>query len=89
MVWGLIFGLPILGAIVGAIVIYFDYVNEEDKIRKTKIIDTRVTGITGTVNRYIKRETTFVVYYKDGTHKIVKVMNGGMEYKMYLKYLEI
>ena len=89
MEWGFAFGLITVGAIVCAILIWVDSVNEESKILKTKILKTDTVGTVGIIHTRICRETTFVVYYKDGTHKIVTEATGNMGYKMYLKYLEV
>ena len=60
-----------------------------DDIVRTKIINVNKTGASGAVSRSFSYETTFVIYYKDGTHIGKTVMNGGREYKEYLKRLEV
>lgn len=54
---------------------------------KTKIIDT-VHMSVGLRNRAVN-ETIFMVYYADGSRKHVKVGNQTLEYKEYMKKLEV
>lgn len=57
------------------------------EIEKTKILASNPHP-TGSMNRSFYIETTFMLYYKDGSHKAVTVRNGTMEYDSYMSKLE-
>lgn len=57
------------------------------QITKTKLL-TSNPHYTGRANGSFYTETTFMVYYSDGTHKTVTVKNSTTEYKSYMDKLE-
>ena len=60
---------------------------EATRITKTKLL-TSNPHYTGRMNGRFYTETTFIIYYSDGTHKTVTVKNDTMEYKSYMDKLE-
>ena len=58
-----------------------------EQIVRTKIL-TSTPHSTGRMNGSFYIETTFMLYYKDGSHKAVTVKNGTMEYDSYMSKLE-
>ena len=58
-----------------------------EKISKTKILTT-APHYTGRLNGSFYTETTFMLYYHDGTHKAVTDKNGTSEYNHYMSKLE-
>ena len=60
---------------------------EAARITKTKLLTSNPRS-TGRMNGSFYTETTFMVYYSDGTHKTVTVKNDTMEYKSYMDKLE-
>lgn len=60
---------------------------EAARITKTKLLTSNPRS-TNRMNGRFYTETTFMVYYSDGTHKTVTVKNDTMEYKSYMDKLE-
>ncbi len=77
-----------IGAVLLAIIAGNKTVEKQAKrIEKTKILAS-APHCTGRLNGTFYTETTFMVYYSDGTHKTVTVKNDTMEYKSYMSKLE-
>lgn len=64
-----------------------DATKMKNTVLKTKILATNPHH-TGRMNGYFYTETTFMVYFKDGTHKAVTIKNGTSEYDLYMSKLE-
>lgn len=87
MSFGFIIVLAI-GAVLFAILAGNKTVEKQAKrIEKTKILASAPHS-TGRLNGTFYTETTFMIYYSDGTHKAVTVKNDTMEYKSYMSKLE-
>ena len=57
------------------------------EIERTKILASTPHS-TGRLNGTFYTETTFMLYYKNGTHKAATVRNGSIEYNSYMGKLE-
>jgi len=85
MIW-----LLILSPIIVILCIYLGKVTvktELENVDHTKILTSNVKS-TGRLNGSFYTETTFMLYYKDGTHKAVTIRNGTSEYDQYMSKLE-
>ena len=87
MTLGFMIFLLVFGVSMVLILIKIDTTRTKNKVLKTKILATNPHH-TGRTNGYFYTETTFMVYFKDGTHKAVTIKNGTSEYDLYMSMLE-
>lgn len=88
LLWMIVIIMIIIAFIV-AIIHSLDENARRKDVTKTKMINVRQTGASGIVNQTFLYETTFIVYYKDGTHTVETVSNNSAKYRDYLKKLEV
>lgn len=69
------------------ILMKIDTTKMNNTVLRTKILTSNPRH-TGRMNGMFYIETTFMVYYKDGTHKAKTIKNGTPEYDLYMSKLE-
>lgn len=87
MSFGFMIFLIIFAICFVAIFMKIDTAKTKNTVLKTKILATN-SHHTCRMNGYFYTETTFMVYFKDGTHKAVTIKNGTSEYDLYMSKLE-
>lgn len=84
---GFMIFLLIFGACLVGVCMKIDTTKTKNTVLKTKILTTNPRH-TGRMNGMFYMETTFMVYYRDGTHKAKTIKNGTAEYDLYMSMLE-
>lgn len=79
--------VSVLGVVLALVAGRISLNKESETILRTKILSENLR-YTGRLNGSFYTETTFMLYYTDGSHKAVTVKNGTMEYNSYMSKLE-
>lgn len=87
MSFGFMIFLIVFGVCFVVILMKIDATKIKNTVLKTKIL-TSNPHHTGRMNGMFYIETTFMVYYKDGTHTAKTIRNGTPEYDLYMSKLE-
>lgn len=87
MTMGFIIFLIVFAVCFVGIFMKIDTMKTNNTVLRTKILTSNPRH-TGRMNGMFYIETTFMVYYKDGTHKAKTIKNGTPEYDLYMSKLE-